>query len=64
VPRFFFVLLEMGYVPGVTDANSRWADGKYERPTADAVARFQRREMPGTTRFGEVWWDDWAKLLA
>lgn len=41
-----------------------WADGIYERPTADAVAKWQRAHMPGTTRFGEVWWDDWARLLA
>ncbi|WNV82205.1 GH25 family lysozyme [Umezawaea sp. Da 62-37] len=41
-----------------------WADGVYEQATADAVAAWQREAMPGTTRFGEVWWDDWAVLLA
>lgn len=40
-----------------------WADGIYEQPTKDAVAAWQRAAMPGTTRFGEVWWDDWAQLL-
>ncbi len=40
-----------------------WADGVYEQPTKDAVAAWQRAAMPGTTRFGEVWWDDWAELL-
>ena len=40
-----------------------WADGVYEQPTKDAVAAWQRSAMPGTTRFGEVWWDDWAELL-
>lgn len=56
-------LIRKGYVPGVSDPNSGWADGRFEQPTKDAVTRFQRAEMPGTTRFGEVWWDDWAKLL-
>jgi len=41
-----------------------WADGKYEMPTKNAVAAWQRAHMPHTTRFGEVWWDDWAALLA
>lgn len=40
-----------------------WADGIFEQPTADAVAAWQRANMPGTTRFGEVWSDDWAVLL-
>lgn len=53
-------LIRKGYVPG---AGSRWADGIYEQPTADAVTRFQHAEMPGTTFYGQVWWDDWAKLL-
>lgn len=56
-------LIRKGYVPGITDPNSPWADGVFEQPTADAVTRFQRAEMPGTTWFGQVWWDDWAKLL-
>lgn len=57
-------LVRKGYVPGITDPNSRWVDEKFEKPTADAVARFQRAEMPGTKFYGQVWWDDWAKLLS
>lgn len=56
-------LIRKGYVPGITDPNSGWADGLFEQPTVDAVARFQRAEMPGTTYYGQVWWDDWAQLL-
>ena len=57
-------LIRKGYVPGISDPNSRWADGIFEQQTADAVARFQHAEMPGTTYFGQVWRDDWAKLLS
>jgi len=53
-------LQELGYAP----AGSSWADGRFEQPTADAVASWQRVNMPGTTRFGEVWADDWAKLFS
>ena len=55
-------LIAKGYVPGITDVNSSWADGLFEQPTVDAVARFQRAEMPGTTYYGQVWWDDYAQL--
>ena len=55
-------LIAKGYVPGVTDVNSPWADGLFEQPTLDAVARFQRAEMPGTQYYGQVWWDDYAQL--
>ncbi len=55
-------LIFRNYVPGIHDINSRWADGVFERPTFDAVARFQRAEMPGTTFYGQVWADDWQKL--
>jgi hypothetical protein len=54
-------LINKGYAGRVS---AGWADGKYEQATKDAVTRFQRAEMPRTTRFGEVWWDDWAKLLS
>ncbi len=40
-----------------------WADGLFEMETVNAVAAWQRARMPGTTRFGEVWHDDWAVLL-
>lgn len=55
-------LIVKGYVPGIVNPNSSWADGKFEQPTADAVTRFQHAEMPGTTYFGQVWWDDYAQL--
>ena len=55
-------LIAKGYVPGITNINSGWADGIFEQPTADAVARFQRAEMPGTTFYGQIWWDDYAQL--
>ncbi|WP_370625795.1 peptidoglycan-binding domain-containing protein [Corynebacterium sp. TAE3-ERU16] len=55
-------LIAKGYVPGISSINSPWADGVYEQATADAVTRFQQREMPGTTLFGQVWADDYAQL--
>lgn len=56
-------LIARGYVPGIGDWRSPWADGKFERPTVLAVERFQRQEMPGTTYYGQVWADDWARLV-
>ena len=55
-------LIAKGYVPGISDVGSSWAVGVFEQPTADAVARFQRAEMPGTLFYGQVWWDDYAQL--
>lgn len=55
-------LIAKGYVPGVKDWRSGWADGKFEQATADAVARFQRAELPRTTIFGQVWADDYRQL--
>ncbi|GAA2180035.1 hypothetical protein GCM10009785_09160 [Brooklawnia cerclae] len=55
-------LIAKGYVLGVQDVNSSWADGIFEQPTADAVTRFQQAEMPGTQFYGQVWVDDYAKL--
>lgn len=62
-------LIYLGFVPGVTNINSSWADGIFNTkdghiggPTTDAVTRFQKKYMPGTTFYGEVWWDDWTKL--
>lgn len=52
-------LQRKGFAPNVAG----WADGIYEQPTANAVAAWQRAAMPGTTRYGEVWSDDWAVLL-
>ncbi|TWP47439.1 hypothetical protein FKR81_32530 [Lentzea tibetensis] len=48
---------------GFAPTDPRWADGLYEQPTADSVAAWQRAHMPGTTRYGEVWSDDWPILL-
>ncbi|RJQ68159.1 peptidoglycan-binding protein [Pseudonocardiaceae bacterium YIM PH 21723] len=53
-------LQELGYAP----SHEGWADGRFEQETADAVAAWQRDKMPGTTRFGEVWPDDWAILFS
>lgn len=48
---------------GFAPRTAGWADGKFESATAAAVAQWQRQRMPGTTRFGEVWPDDWRKLV-
>jgi hypothetical protein len=56
-------LIELGYVPGVQDVDSDWADGVFQRPTKDAVAAWQHDKWEAqTTRFGEVWKDDWTHL--
>ncbi len=53
-------LQALGYAPKVAD----WADGKFEAPTKDAVAAWQRAKYArSTTRFGEVWSDDWSRLF-
>lgn len=57
-------LIVLGYVPGVINPASSWADGLYEQATVDAVARWQRaRYAHLTTRYGEVWLDDWVRLF-
>lgn len=48
----------------VTDIGSGWVDGIYGPETIRAVSTWQSAHMPGTTFFGQVWWDDWARLLA
>lgn len=51
-------LHELGYAPG-----GSWADGKYEQPTVDAVAKWQRdRHAKTTTLYGQVWADDYRNL--
>lgn len=65
-------LISLGFVQGITNPNSGWADGIFDtrrdRPgtgaTSMAVERFQRKFMPNTTFFGQVWWDDWTKLFS
>lgn len=56
-------LIACGFVPGVSGVHSDWADGKFQKATADAVTRFQRKHMSGTQYFGQVWSDDWQKLF-
>lgn len=64
-------LIVCGFVPGHTNPNDGWADGIFNikgdgslgGPTSDAVARFQHAYMPGTTFYGQCWWDDWTKLF-
>lgn len=58
-------LIRKGYVPGIKNPlTTSWDDGIFGQPTKDAVSRFQHAEMPGTKFYGQVWADDWAKLLA
>lgn len=56
-------LIDCGFVPGVRNPRTAWADGKFTKPTKDAVTRFQLKHMPGTKYFGQVWADDWKKLF-
>ena len=51
-------------MPGHTNPDDGWADGIFGQPTAEAVARFQHAEMPGTQFYGQVWPDDWKKLFS
>lgn len=39
-------------------------NGIFEATTAAAVSKFQHASEPGTTEFGQVWYDDWAKMAA
>lgn len=53
-------LQTLGFAPRTTG----WADGKFEQPTKDAVSKWQRAKYSSTTsRYGEVWPDDWAHLF-
>lgn len=57
-------LIKLGYVPGVTDPNAGWADGVFEQPTKEAVTKWQKAKYNvSTTRYGEVWPDDWKHLF-
>lgn len=55
-----WALQRWGYAPAAPE----WADGKWDPPTTEAMAAWQRDHMPGTTFYGQCWWDDWAKLLS
>jgi N-acetyl-anhydromuramyl-L-alanine amidase AmpD len=56
-------LIACGFVPGVADVDSGWADGLYGQATADAVAAFQRAHMPATQSYGRCSSDDWTTLF-
>ena len=57
-------LIYLGYVPGIDDPASGWADGIFERPTEIAVTAFQHATLPNTEFYGQVWSDDWAALMS
>jgi hypothetical protein len=38
--------------------------GIWRQPTTDAMGAFQRANLPGTTLFGQCWWDDWKALFS
>jgi hypothetical protein len=54
-------LIRKGFVPGVTDPNSGWADGMYGEHAREAVLRFQL--AVGYHQTGNIWPDDWTRLL-
>lgn len=56
-------LIACGFVPGITDINDGWADGKFGPATADAVTAFQRANMPGAASLGQCAADDWNTLF-
>lgn len=56
-------LIVCGFVAGITNPNSAWVDGLFENPTAAAVTNFQKKHMPHTKFYGQVWADDWRKLF-
>lgn len=53
-------LQAIGFAPKIPG----WADGVFGPATQLAVSRWQRMKVPGTTRFGEVWSDDWVRLFS
>jgi Domain of unknown function (DUF1906)/Putative peptidoglycan binding domain len=55
-------LIRKGFVPGITDQASGWADGIYEEPTRQAVLRFQG--SVGHKQTGNIGPADWALLLS
>lgn len=57
-------LIALGYVPSITDPNSSWADGIFGPNTKAAVSLWQSTKYAQfTTRYGEVWQDDWERLF-
>ena len=55
-------LVAKGYAPETHDVNSPLCDGIFEDMTARWVSNFQRKEMPGTQYYGQVWQDDYQQL--
>jgi len=55
-------LITQGFVPGISDPNSGWADGQYTEATQQAVLRFQ--QSAGSPQTGNVGPGDWARLLS
>jgi glycoside hydrolase-like protein/putative peptidoglycan binding protein len=55
-------LIRKGFVPGITDPDSGWADGIYEEPTCQAVVRFQH--SAGFAATGDVGPREWPRLLS
>ncbi len=55
-------LIRKGFVPGISDPNSGWADGIYGQLTRQAVLRFQR--SIGENQTGSIFPGDWARLLS
>ncbi|MCW2603052.1 MAG: hypothetical protein JWN61_1187 [Pseudonocardiales bacterium] len=56
-------MIQLGFVPGVSDPNNGWADGLFEQPTINAVTAWQHATLrAATTKFGEVWPDDYERL--
>jgi hypothetical protein len=53
-----------GCVPGITNWQSGWADGKWENATDDACIRWHARYYPGQPKPKEIWSDDYARLVA
>ncbi|MDQ1742906.1 MAG: N-acetylmuramoyl-L-alanine amidase [Pseudonocardiales bacterium] len=60
------------FVHGHSHIDDGWADGIFDTrgggvgngPSSQATARFQHAHMPGTTYYGQVWWDDWTKAAS
>ena len=54
---------QFGYVQGVQEPDSDWVDGTFGPATKDAVEAWQHDKWEAqTTKFGEVWPDDWTRL--
>lgn len=50
--------------PALATAKGLVVDGHFGEITKELVTQFQRDYMPGTTYFGQVWFDDWLKMAS